>query len=236
MRLNSLASILLASILALGVVAAVPAFAHQEHTDFVTNAEYIRGHLEQAIANKQAGNNELAIAHAGHPIHEVFTLMEGPLAEVSQQRADDLREALEALPNSVQSDSVQAFTQKVTDINDMLDEAVVVYAGEEAEALTTKAGVITGLLETAGLEYGEAVENGEIIEMIEYQDASAFISRAELSACCALSACPPRPLRIITERVMPAWPSLSRALRLDSKVSPLLTRASTSSSPDSQPT
>ena len=179
MRVNSLTSIFLATIFALGVVAAVPAFAHEEHTDFITNAEYIRGHLEQALANKQAGDIELAIAHAGHPIEEVYTLMEGPLAEVSPQRAVDLRDALEDLPNSIESDTAQVVSQKVADITSMLDEAVEVFAGEEAEETATKAGVIIGLLETAGVEYGEAVENGQIVEMIEYQDASAFISRAD---------------------------------------------------------
>ncbi|HXG06393.1 MAG TPA: hypothetical protein VNI77_03600 [Nitrososphaera sp.] len=154
------------------------AFAHKEHTDFITNVEYIKGHLEQAVTNKQAGNIELAIAHAGHPIKEVFTLIEGPLSEASPQRAADLRGALEALPNAVQSDTVQVFSQKVADIVGMLDEAVEVFAGEEAEELATKAGVITVLLGTAGLEYSEAVENGQVVEMIEYQDASAFISRA----------------------------------------------------------
>ena len=49
------------------------AFAHQGHTDFITNSEYIKGHLEKAMENKEAGNTELAIAHAGHPIEEVFT-------------------------------------------------------------------------------------------------------------------------------------------------------------------
>ncbi|HEX7032597.1 MAG TPA: hypothetical protein VF172_06325 [Nitrososphaera sp.] len=178
MKGHNLASILIATMLALGVTAGVPVFAHQEHTDFITNAEFIKGHLEQAVANKEAGNTELAIAHAGHPIQEVFVLIEGPLEEASPQRAADLKEALEALPNSVQSDSVQAFSQKVTDVTGMLDEAVQLLVGEEAEELTTKVGVITGLLETAGVEYSEAVENGQITEMVEYQDASAFIGRA----------------------------------------------------------
>lgn len=154
------------------------AFAHQEHTDFITNSEYIKGHLEKAIENKQANNTELAIAHSGHPIEEVFTLMEGPLEEVSPERAAELKEALEALPNSVQSDTVQAFSEKVTDVTGMMDEAIVVFAGEEANELATKAGVISGLLETAAIEYEEAVVDGQIVEMIEYQDASAFISRA----------------------------------------------------------
>lgn len=177
---TGLAFLLISAIVATAAVGFVrlPAFAHEGHTDYITNTEYIKGHLEQAVANKQAGNTELAIAHSGHPIIEVFILMEGPLEEVSPERAEVLKEALEALPNSVQSDTVQAFSQKVADITGMLDEAVEVFAGEEAEELSTKAGVITGLLETAGVEYAEAVDNGEIIEMIEYQDASAFISRA----------------------------------------------------------
>src|SRR6185503_3200621 len=104
-----------------------------------------------------------------------------PLEEVSPQRAADLEEALEALPNSIQTDSVQTLVQKVDDINGMMDEAIVLYAGEEAEELVTKAGVIKGLLETAGLEYSEAVEDGQIIKMIEYQDASAFINRANVT-------------------------------------------------------
>jgi hypothetical protein len=85
MKVNSLSSIILATILSFGIVTAVPAFAHQEHTDFITNAEYIKGHLEQAAANKQAGNNELAIAHAGHPVEEVYSLIEGELAEQNSE-------------------------------------------------------------------------------------------------------------------------------------------------------
>jgi hypothetical protein len=159
----------------------VPAFAHAEHTEFITNSEYIKGHLEQAIANKEGGNMTLALAHAGHPIEEVWTLMQGPLEEVSPQRAADLEQALEALQSSVQNESLQAFVQRVNDVNGMMDEAIVLYAGEEAEELVTKIGVIKNLLETAGLEYSEAVENGQVIEMIEYQDASAFISRANFT-------------------------------------------------------
>lgn len=177
-----IASAAIAAILAFAALTSsasiAPAFADEVHTDFVTNAEYIKGHLEQAVSNKQAGNLELTIAHSGHPIEEVFTLMEGPLSEESPQRAADLKAALEALPNAANSDSLQAFTDKVTEINGMLDEAVTVFAGEEATELGSVVIVISNLLETAELEYGEGVADGEVVEMIEYQDASAFIGRA----------------------------------------------------------
>jgi len=178
MRINSLAPIAIAAILTLRVVASVPVFAHEEHSDFVTNAEYIKGHLEQAIINKQAGNTSLAVAHASHPIAEVYALMEGPLANVSAQRASDLKEALESLSDSAQSDTAQAFSQKVAEVNGMLDEAVQVFAGKEAEESETKAAVISNLLETAEHEYEEGVQDGKVVAMVEYQDATGFISRA----------------------------------------------------------
>jgi hypothetical protein len=177
MRIYSLAPIAIAAILTVGIVAGVPAFAHKEHSDFVTNAEYIKGHLEQAVIDKQAGNTTLAVAHASHPIGEVYALMEGPLANVSAQRAASLKEALNSLTDSAQSDTPQAFNQKVAEVNGMLDEAVQVFAGKEAE-VETKAAVITNLLETAEHEYEEGVQDGKIVAMVEYQDATGFISRA----------------------------------------------------------
>jgi hypothetical protein len=41
------------------------------------------------------------------------------------------------------------------------------------------ASVVARLLDVAGHEYGEAVANGTIIEIIEYQDGQAFIDRAQ---------------------------------------------------------
>jgi hypothetical protein len=35
--------------------------------DFVSNIEKIRGHLNAAVMNKEAGNNTLAKAHTLHP-------------------------------------------------------------------------------------------------------------------------------------------------------------------------
>jgi hypothetical protein len=178
MKIHSLAPIAIAAILTVGIVAGVPAFAHKEHSDFVTNAEYIKGHLEQAVIDKQAGNTTLAVAHASHPIGEVYSLMEGPLSNVSAQRAASLKKALDSLTDSAQSDTPQAFNQKVVEVNGMLDEAVQVFAGKEADEAETKAAVITNLLETAEHEYEEGVQGGKIVAMVEYQDATGFISRA----------------------------------------------------------
>src|SRR5215475_12286442 len=44
--------------------------------EFVSNIEQVKGHIEQALANKQAGNNTLALAHTLHPIAEIYANIE----------------------------------------------------------------------------------------------------------------------------------------------------------------
>jgi len=75
MRRHYLASITIITVLSFGVAA--PAFAQTEQVQFAANVEFIKGHLEQSVANKRAGNNELATAHAGHPLAEVYSLIKG---------------------------------------------------------------------------------------------------------------------------------------------------------------
>ena len=63
---------------------------------------------------------------------------------------------------------------------DFLNQTVQeVIPGVTADNSTFKLGVVSDLLSIAGVEYGRAVENGSIKEIIEYQDGQAFVSRAQ---------------------------------------------------------
>ncbi|HEY7507599.1 MAG TPA: hypothetical protein VH677_00595 [Nitrososphaera sp.] len=149
--------------------------------DFGANIEFIRGHLEMAIVNKNADNTELALAHAGHPVHEVYSLIEGPISEADESLNAELEEALTALANDIDTMAAADVESAVADINALLDDAMAAVAGAEAEEPAYWAHVIVLLLETAEVEYSEAVADGAIIEEIEYQDASAFIHRSEVA-------------------------------------------------------
>ena len=43
---------------------------------FDSNIEQIRGHLDQAVSNKEIGNTTLAKAHTLHPIEEIYSSIE----------------------------------------------------------------------------------------------------------------------------------------------------------------
>lgn len=179
MKTYSLTSITIAAILALGV--AVPAFAqNEEHVQFVANIEFIKGHLEQATANKQANDLALAKAHAGHPVAEHYSLIEEEVEEHDEQLNTDLKDALTALAGQVDTLDSAAFQKQVAEINSMLDQAKESAIGAtERNDPKFNAAVMMSVLETAEHEYEEAVADGKIMEMVEYQDATGFISRAE---------------------------------------------------------
>lgn len=151
-----------------------------EHVDFAANLEYIKGHLAQAASNKQSGQTDLAVAHAGHPVQEVYSLIEKELAEHDSQLNAKLKESLTTLANKINSMSASDVETQVTEINKMLDDARASVLGQtERSDPKFNAMVIISLLETAEHEYEEGVQGGKVVQMIEYQDATAFIARAE---------------------------------------------------------
>ena len=84
------------------------------------------------------------------------------------------------LPQVLNTSSLDEFGAQSQKINALLNQTIQQVIPIEAISHSTfKLGVVSDLLSIAGLEYGEAVENGTITEIIEYQDGQAFISRAQ---------------------------------------------------------
>lgn len=179
MDIHSLTYITIAVMLALAV--ALPAFAqNEEHVQFVANIEFIKGHLEQAVANKQVNNTELAKAHSVHPTAEHYSLIEEEVEEHNAELNTELKSALIALAEQVDSLDFSAFQTRVTEINSMLDNAKEsAISASERNDPKFNAALTASVLELAEHEYEEAVENGAIKAMVEYQDVIGFISRAK---------------------------------------------------------
>ncbi|MEO9362404.1 MAG: hypothetical protein ABI348_00755 [Nitrososphaera sp.] len=157
------------------------AFAHTDKpVDFVTNIEYIRGHLEKVVENKNAGNGTLAVAHAGHPVSEVYTLIKADIQADDAALNTKLEGDLNALYAHIQNMTASDVQAKVADINASLDGAVAKVVGNDSNSTTLWAQVAMSLLNTSVEEYKEGVANGTVVQMVEYQDANAFMHRAEI--------------------------------------------------------
>jgi hypothetical protein len=149
--------------------------------EFVSSIEQIRGHLEQAFINKESGNNTLAQTHSLHPIEEVYSSIEDQLVNQNSTLNQTLSGALQNLSSTVTNATLQDFESQVGYVNMLLNNSVqaVVPSSELNNNPAFNASVVGRLLSLAGHEYEEAVANGTIKEVVEYQDAQAFIHRAD---------------------------------------------------------
>lgn len=148
--------------------------------EFVSNIEQIKGHLHQALINKESGNNTLAEAHTLHPIAEVYSSIDDLLANQNSTLNQTLSAALQNLSSSVTNATVQEFESQEGSVNMLLNNTVrTLVLRSDLNDPAFNASVIARLLHVAGHEYEEAVENGTVKSIVEYQDAQAFIYRAE---------------------------------------------------------
>jgi hypothetical protein len=148
---------------------------------FVSNIEQIMGHLDQALINKESGNNSLAQTHTLHPIEEVYSSIEDQLANQNSTLNQTLSAALQNLSSSVTNAALEEVNGQTNSINTLLNNSLhaVVPSSEFNNNAAFNASVVARLLDIAGHEYEEAVANGTIKAIVEYQDAQAFIHRAE---------------------------------------------------------
>jgi hypothetical protein len=148
--------------------------------DFVSNIEQIRAHLNAAMMNKQAGNNTLAQAHTLHPIAEIYSSIEPQIANANMTLNQTLASNLNELSQMVISSTTDEFNTQAQKINGLVNQTVKqVVPVETGNNSTFGFAVVADLLSIASEEYGEAIENGMIKEMVEYQDGQAFVSRAQ---------------------------------------------------------
>jgi hypothetical protein len=148
--------------------------------DFASNIEQIRGHLNAAVMNKESGNNTLAQAHTLHPIAEIYSSIEPQISNANSTLNETLATNLNQLSQIVNTSSTDEFDSQSQRINGILNQTLQqVIPIETTNNSTFRLGIVSDLLSIAGEEYGEAVENGSIKEIVEYQDGQAFISRAQ---------------------------------------------------------
>ena len=145
--------------------------------EYVYNIEMMKGHLEQAIANKENGNNSLTQAHIQHPIAEIYDFIEVPLGTADSNLNSLLFTSLNTLSKNVEKLDASQFKDDTEKVSRMLFNATKLIVPENNSTLNLIAA--SWLLDTAEAEYESGVANGKVTYAVEYQDALGFISRAE---------------------------------------------------------
>jgi predicted secreted protein with PEFG-CTERM motif len=174
-------SSLLVLITLITVTQHVNADEYDAQLEFAGYLEEALGHfwaLEKNLDDKNAG---LALVHATHPIAELYDLMKPALKEKDALFDERVQKTLLDLGKKTGSDVTRQEAQNaINDAKAIIEEARSLVVGSEmSNNVVFKAGLMIGLLETSIGEYGEAVANGQIEEMAEFQDGSSFVWRSQ---------------------------------------------------------
>ena len=161
---------------------AIPVFAEEdEKVVFAGYLEEMLGHFHAIESNLDENNRQLATTHALHPIAELYDLISLELQEHDTELDSELKQALFELNDKTTSAGItrEQAQEAIDETRDLVDIVRATVVGDEYDKTSFKIKLIIGLLETAQIEYEEAVSGGEIKEMTEFQDGSAFIWQSQ---------------------------------------------------------
>lgn len=125
----------------------------------------MKGHLEQAVENKENGNNSLTRAHILHPIVEIYDFIEAPLVTVDSNLNHSLFSSLNELSQNVVKLDLSQFKEETNKANQMLNNAIELIIPQDNSTLNLI--VASWLLDVVNKEYESGVRDGKVAEIVE---------------------------------------------------------------------
>ncbi len=157
--------------------------AYAEENENLAFAGYLEetlGHFHALELNLDDNNAELAIVHATHPIAELYDLMRPELQEYDPEFDAKVQQTLTNLREKTVDVTREEAQTAIDEARAIIEETRMLVVGEAlSDDPNFKLALVKGLLETSAAEYAEAVDGGEITEMVEFQDGSAFVWQSQ---------------------------------------------------------
>ena len=141
--------------------------------------EQMIGHLDASVENVQNNNNMLAVAHALHPIEEIVDQINERLNQTNATLTKEFSDKLNQYVSTVRSNNLTKTITDKTQLEKFLNDAL-----EQSISFDTRSkcgyilNVTAELINVASEEYTEAMRDGKIINLLEYQDGQQFFKRA----------------------------------------------------------
>jgi hypothetical protein len=145
--------------------------------DFLVVLGQMQGHLLVAEELLKAGDAKAAEPHVGHPVDELY----GAIVPVLQERGvPSFLNTLEELRQQVRLDPASPLTMnKLMAAQQAIATAALAVPLAIRSNPDTVSAVVRKLAEAAAAEYSAAEADGQIVEVLEYQDARGFLLQAQ---------------------------------------------------------
>ena len=145
--------------------------------DYMTKLGLMKGHMMVAKELLDLQKPDQAEPHIGHPVEEIYADVEDQLGE---RNVPPFKEGLIALQDDVKAGAKDA--NKVSNEFKVsmkaIEDAIAGLPETQRQSSSFVLQVINGLLDTANSEYGAAIADGKISQVIEYQDSRGFVNYA----------------------------------------------------------
>ncbi|HET9807116.1 MAG TPA: hypothetical protein VFP49_09425 [Nitrososphaeraceae archaeon] len=135
--------------------------------------------MDASIINIQNNNSVLAVAHALHPIEEIVDIINNRLIQTNKTLTKEFSNKLNNYVQTVRFNDLNKITIEKAELENLLNDAL-----EQSISLEKRnnrdyiLNVTAELIIIASEEFNEAMYNGQIINLLEYQDGQQFIKRA----------------------------------------------------------
>jgi hypothetical protein len=142
--------------------------------DYMTKLGLMKGHLYVAKELLDLQKPDEAEPHIGHPVEEIYADVEEQLTE---RKVPAFKDPLIALQDEVKAGAknVSKVTSGYDSSMKSVETAINTLAEAQRQTPAFVLQVINGLLDTANSEYGAAIANNKIAQVIEYQDSRGFV-------------------------------------------------------------
>ncbi|MBW4442201.1 MAG: helix-hairpin-helix domain-containing protein [Plectolyngbya sp. WJT66-NPBG17] len=142
--------------------------------DYMTKLGLMKGHLYVAKELLDLQKPDQAEPHIGHPVEEIYADVE---EQLNERKVPAFKDPLVALQDEVKAGAKNAEKVSTGYKTSMQSVETAIAALPEAQRQSPSfvLQVINGLLDTANSEYGAAIADNKISQVIEYQDSRGFI-------------------------------------------------------------
>lgn len=144
--------------------------------DYLVKLGLMKGHLLVAKELLDLQKLDQAEPHIGHPVEEIYADVEDQLKE---RGVPEFKTPLTKLQDLVKAGKkTPKIATEFTTSMAAIDGAIAKLPAADLQDPKFILPVINGLLDTANSEYGAAIADGKVKEIVEYQDSRGFVTYA----------------------------------------------------------
>ncbi|HYZ33482.1 MAG TPA: hypothetical protein VE684_14525 [Crenalkalicoccus sp.] len=150
--------------------------------DFLEKLGLLEGHLIIGHRLLDAGQSRLAVPHFGHPIRELYTWLEPRLARRRTPGFEAELQAMEAWAEAGNKGTGGAFEVAWKALGPKLRGARDTTPAGLRASPRFMLGHLSMMIYDVASDYGESIERGRIVNIVEYHDSMGFLLYAAATA------------------------------------------------------